>query len=127
MATLQELATSHGARFHFSTPVQTVSYDASGRATGVLLENGQPAHLSDHYLPPKKPYSFTRMLDDILNFSAERLVDNGRLCMWMPVADATVSDTSEAQGEQIAVYDVPLHPQRLVAFPNQSAQHDCER
>lgn len=77
----------------------------------VLLEDGQPAHLSDHYLPPKKPYSFTRMLDDILHFSATRLVDNGRLCMWMPVADATVVDGKDAEDGEVAVYDIPQHPQ----------------
>lgn len=80
----------------------------------VLLENGQPAHLSDHYLPPKQPYSFTRMLDDILDFSARKLVDEGRLCMWMPVADATsLADTAAAEqdGQEGAVYDIPQHPQ----------------
>lgn len=78
----------------------------------VLLEDGQPAHLSDHYLPPKRPYSFSRMLDDILDFSAARLVDGGRLCMWMPVADATsAATTSGADDQLITVYDIPQHPQ----------------
>ena len=44
----------------------------------VLLSDGTPAHLSNHYIPPKKPYSFVRMLDDILAFSASVLVDGGR-------------------------------------------------
>jgi tRNA (guanine10-N2)-methyltransferase len=39
------------------------------------------------YIPPKKPYSFDAMLNDILHFGAEFLVDNGKLCMWMPTAN----------------------------------------
>lgn len=36
------------------------------------------------------------MLDDILAFSADRLVDGGRLCMWMPVAGSGVPVGCEA-------------------------------
>jgi tRNA (guanine10-N2)-methyltransferase len=32
-------------------------------------------------------FSFDAMLDHILQFSAELLVDNGRLTMWMPTAN----------------------------------------
>lgn len=75
----------------------------------VLLADGTPAHLSDHYIPPKKPYSFLRMLDDILDFSANVLVNNGRLCFWMPVAGQPdgreVDDAKE--GEEFAI---PRHP-----------------
>jgi tRNA (guanine10-N2)-methyltransferase len=39
------------------------------------------------YIPPKRPYSFIAMLDDILAFAASTLVDNGRLSMWMPTAN----------------------------------------
>ncbi|EMT70987.1 tRNA guanosine-2'-O-methyltransferase trm11 [Fusarium odoratissimum] len=39
------------------------------------------------YVPPKKPYSFLVMLDDILTFAAETLVDEGRLSFWMPTAN----------------------------------------
>jgi tRNA (guanine10-N2)-methyltransferase len=39
------------------------------------------------YIPPKKPYSFVAMLDDILSFAANTLVPNGRLSMWMPTAN----------------------------------------
>ena len=41
----------------------------------------------DKYIPPKRPYSFETMLDDILEFSAIHLVDNGRLSLWMPTAN----------------------------------------
>ncbi|KAF2735248.1 RNA methylase family protein [Polyplosphaeria fusca] len=39
------------------------------------------------YIPPKRPYSFIAMLDDILAFAASTLVENGRLSMWMPTAN----------------------------------------
>lgn len=42
---------------------------------------------SPDYVPPKKPYSFLAMLDDILAFAADTLVDNGRLAFWMPTAN----------------------------------------
>ncbi|KAK7964069.1 hypothetical protein PG988_011043 [Apiospora saccharicola] len=51
------------------------------------------------YVPPKKPYSFVAMLDDILQFATETLVDNGRLSFWMP----TANDENQEIG-------VPLHP-----------------
>jgi tRNA (guanine10-N2)-methyltransferase len=40
-----------------------------------------------NYIPPKRPYSFTAILDDILDFAVATLVDNGRLSMWMPTAN----------------------------------------
>ncbi len=49
--------------------------------------NGVPAHTRDGYIAPKKPYSFSLMLDDILDFAARTLVDNGRLAFWMPAAN----------------------------------------
>ena len=41
----------------------------------------------DKYIPPKKPYSFEAMLDDLLEFAASTLVDGGRLSFWMPTAN----------------------------------------
>jgi tRNA (guanine10-N2)-methyltransferase len=40
-----------------------------------------------NYIPPKKPYSFTAIQDDILAFAVATLVENGRLSMWMPTAN----------------------------------------
>lgn len=51
------------------------------------------------FVPPKKPYSFLAMLDDILHFAAETLVDNGRLSFWVP--------TANNEDQEI---DVPEHP-----------------
>ena len=41
----------------------------------------------DKYIPPKKAYSFEAMLDDLLEFAARHLVDDGRLSLWMPTAN----------------------------------------
>jgi hypothetical protein len=38
-------------------------------------------------VPPRKPYGFLAMLDDILDFAAQTLVDNGRVAFWMPTAN----------------------------------------
>lgn len=38
-------------------------------------------------MPPKKPYGFLAILDDILVLAVETLVDNGRLSFWMPTAN----------------------------------------
>ncbi|KAF2706511.1 RNA methylase family protein [Pleomassaria siparia CBS 279.74] len=40
-----------------------------------------------NYIAPKRPYSFTAILDDILAFAVNTLVENGRLSMWMPTAN----------------------------------------
>ena len=76
----------------------------------VLLADGQPAHLSESYIPPKRAYSFGRMLDDILDFSAKMLVNEGRLCMWMPVAGATEADETDDGGGEGEEYAIPEHP-----------------
>ncbi|KAL8672560.1 MAG: hypothetical protein Q9168_002996 [Polycauliona sp. 1 TL-2023] len=61
--------------------------------------NGKAAHLQDHYIPPKKPYSFEAMLCDILEFAAGYLVDGGRLSLWMPTAN----------DEEVEL-EIPMHP-----------------
>ncbi|KAL8376978.1 hypothetical protein RB595_007894 [Gaeumannomyces hyphopodioides] len=51
------------------------------------------------FIPPKKPYSFLAMLDDLLTFAAETLVDDGRLAFWMPTAN-----------DELLELAVPTHP-----------------
>ena len=60
------------------------------------LIDGIPAHTLPGYIAPKKPYSFTRMLDDILDFAARTLVDGGRLAFWMPSANENDFGEEEA-------------------------------
>jgi tRNA (guanine10-N2)-methyltransferase len=56
-----------------------------------LLESERKSHADQYkapgYIPPKKPYSFTALLDDILAFAVATLVEDGRLSMWMPTAN----------------------------------------
>lgn len=66
---------------------------------GPVYQGGEAHHLQPGYVPPKRPYSFLAMLDDILDFAALSLVPNGRLSFWMP--------TSNEKEEEIAV---PEHP-----------------
>ncbi|KAF2094878.1 tRNA guanosine-2'-O-methyltransferase [Rhizodiscina lignyota] len=58
-----------------------------GSGTEAVYIDGKLAHLQEGYIPPKRPYSFEAMLDDILDFAARTLVDSGRLAMWMPTAN----------------------------------------
>lgn len=53
----------------------------------------------DRYYPPKKPYSLEAMLDDLLEFAAFMLVDDGRLSLWMPTAN-----------DEDVVLGIPAHP-----------------
>ena len=53
----------------------------------VHLIGGVPGHTLPGYIPPKKPYSFTQLLSDILDFAARTLVDGGRIAFWMPSAN----------------------------------------
>lgn len=49
--------------------------------------DGTKAFLRPEYIPTKKPYSLDSLLDDILQFSSERLPIGGRLAFWMPTAN----------------------------------------
>ncbi|KAL2164734.1 hypothetical protein VTH06DRAFT_29 [Thermothelomyces fergusii] len=52
-----------------------------------VITKGKEMYKNPDFVPPKKPYSFLAMLDRILQFSAQTLVDNGRLSFWMPTAN----------------------------------------
>ncbi|KAF9695855.1 hypothetical protein EKO04_005887 [Ascochyta lentis] len=56
-----------------------------------LLEHEKQSHADQYkiegYIPPKRPYSFTALLDDILAFASCTLVPNARLSLWMPTAN----------------------------------------
>ncbi|KAE8375121.1 hypothetical protein BDV26DRAFT_283698 [Aspergillus bertholletiae] len=58
--------------------------DGSGREEVII--DGVPAHYRPGYIPPKKPYGFEAMQNDILAFASRTLVTDGRLCMWMPTS-----------------------------------------
>lgn len=88
----------------------------------IILSNGTPAHLQQDYVPPKRPYSFLRMLDDVLDFSATRLVDNGRLCMWMPVAGSV--EDAELTGESGRMEGQDVRGQNPVENPMEGKEEE---
>lgn len=49
--------------------------------------DGEKAFLRRDYIPTKKPYALDSLLDDLLQFAAERLPIGGRLAFWMPTAN----------------------------------------
>lgn len=53
--------------------------------TNVVID-GELAHLRRDYVPPKKPYDFNSLLNDLLSFGSRQLAENKRLCFWMPTA-----------------------------------------
>ncbi|KAL8677076.1 MAG: hypothetical protein Q9186_006456, partial [Xanthomendoza sp. 1 TL-2023] len=89
-----------------------------GKKEIVWLDDGEAAHLQDKYIPPKKPYSFAAMLDDILAFAAMFLVEGGRLALWMPTAN---DDEEEVEME----LGIPIHP-CLDVPSNQSSKKEAE-
>ncbi|RKF71121.1 tRNA -methyltransferase [Golovinomyces cichoracearum] len=64
-----------------------------------VVRDGQAHHTLDSYIPPKRPYGFLDILEDILDFAALSLVENGRLSFWMP--------TSNDENQEIKI---PQHP-----------------
>lgn len=58
-----------------------------GTPVPVHFIDGLPSYAVKGYIAPKKPYSFVKMLDDILDFAARTLRDRGRLAFWMPTAN----------------------------------------
>jgi tRNA (guanine10-N2)-methyltransferase len=67
------------------------------------------------FVPPKQPYSFLAILNDILEFAAETLVDNGRLAFWMPTAN-----------DMALEIPVPTHPCLEVMSISTQAFNKCQ-
>ncbi|SZF02542.1 unnamed protein product [Blumeria hordei] len=75
-----------------------------------VIRNGQAHHTMESYIPPKRPYGFLDILDDLLEFAAIFLVENGRLSFWMPMAN---DDNQEVK--------IPHHPHlQIVSICTQS-------
>lgn len=84
---------------HKPDPSEEPKTSRRAATAGPYFVDGVPAHTLPGYIAPKKPYSFTRMLNDVLEFAASRLVDRGRLAFWMP-------SSNEVEEE----FATPLHP-----------------
>lgn len=61
-------------------------------------------------MPPKRPYSFDAMLNDILQFAAVTLVDGGRLSMWMPTANDEDVELAIPTHEFLKIVSVCVQP-----------------
>ncbi|KAG7924894.1 hypothetical protein KL925_005067 [Ogataea polymorpha] len=66
-----------------------------------IIIDGEYAYLRRDFIQPKKNYSLDLLLDDLLQFAAERLPVNGRLCFWMPVANDQDIPTLVPQHEKL--------------------------
>ncbi|KAH8598794.1 S-adenosyl-L-methionine-dependent methyltransferase [Bisporella sp. PMI_857] len=71
-----------------------------------VFKDGIAHHLEPGFIPPKKPYSFLAMLDDILEFASISLVDNGRLSFWMPTANDTDQEIKIPQHPYLEITSV---------------------
>jgi tRNA (guanine10-N2)-methyltransferase len=88
-----------------------IEHPKSKTGLAETLIDGVPAHTLPGFIAPKKPYSFTAMLDDILDFAARTLVDGGRLAFWMPSAN------ENELGDEVPIV-IPMH--RHLAL-----KHEC--
>lgn len=77
---------------------KTLGY-REGKEAKLVMIDGVPAHYRDGWVPPKRPYSFDDMMQDVLDFAFVMLVDHGRLSVWMPTAN-----------DEDVELSVPLHP-----------------
>ncbi|KAL4862699.1 hypothetical protein BDV12DRAFT_190209 [Aspergillus spectabilis] len=92
-----------------------------GRHIGEVMIDGVPAHYRPGYIPPKKPYGFEAMLNDILAFAARTLITDGRLSMWMPTANDEEVELSIPMHENLEVLSVSVQPfsnwsRRLITY-----------
>lgn len=81
---------------------------------------------ADNFVPPKIPYSFDAMLSDILSFAAATLVDDGRLCIWIPaeneLEEAAALENGAAAGDaKVAISETTLPVKREVGIPKHPA------
>ncbi|SGZ54146.1 CIC11C00000003334 [Sungouiella intermedia] len=58
---------------------------AAGRENNVV--EGELGYLRKDFIAPKKPYELANLLQDLLEFAAQRLPVGGRLAFWMPTAN----------------------------------------
>ncbi|KAL5042205.1 hypothetical protein BDW71DRAFT_200773 [Aspergillus fruticulosus] len=96
------------------------SRDTSRRKEELIID-GVPAHRRPGYIPPKKPYGFEAMMNDILTFAAHTLVTGGRLCMWMPTSGEEEAELSVPMQENLEVLSISVQPfnnwsRRLITY-----------
>ena len=84
-----------------------------------------PSHKAPSYIAPKKPYSFDKMIANILTFAAETLVDHGRLALWMPTANDRDDEIGVPRHGELELLHVCTQPfnkwsRRLIVYRRKS-------
>ena len=77
-----------------------------GSITEPVFIDGIAAYLRDDYIPPKKPYGFLAMLDNILDFAANHLGDDGRLSLWMPTANDELQELEVPKHKALKIVSI---------------------
>ncbi|KAK6356415.1 hypothetical protein TWF718_000775 [Orbilia javanica] len=91
--------------------------------------DGVAQHTRKDFVPPKRPYSFDKMLNDIMNFSSTHLVANGRLCIWLPTADEDFNEFSipthrNLKLESVCVQNFNKWSRRLLTYTRYEVDQD---
>ncbi|EPS40742.1 hypothetical protein H072_5373 [Dactylellina haptotyla CBS 200.50] len=93
-----------------------------------IMKDGVAQHTLKDFIPPKRPYSFDKMLDDIMNFSSTHLVPGGRLCIWLPTADEDTHEFSipthkNLKLESVCIQNFNKWARRLLTYTRTSDDH----
>lgn len=96
-----------------------------------VVIDGELAYLRKDYMQPKKTYSLDLLLDDLLEFSSERLDVGSRLCFWMPVANDEDIPTLIPQHQNLEliyelVQDFHKWSRRLLVYVKRGSDYQGE-
>ena len=88
--------------------------------------DGEKAYLRRDYIPTKKPYALDSLLDDLLQYSSERLPIGGRLAFWMPTANDANIETIVPMHENLelkynCVQEFNKWSRRLLVYINRGS------
>ncbi|ONH80009.1 hypothetical protein BON23_1087 [Saccharomyces cerevisiae] len=88
--------------------------------------DGEKAYLRRDYIPTKKPYALDSLLDDLLQYSSERLPIGGRLAFWMPTANDAKIETIVPMHENLelkynCVQEFNKWSRRLLVYINRGS------
>ena len=91
--------------------------------------DGQKAFLLRDYVPTKKPYSLDALLDDLLQYTTERVPIGGRLAFWMPTAndeniETIVPTHSNLELKYNCVQEFNKWSRRLLVYINRGADYN---
>ncbi|KAK6363661.1 hypothetical protein TWF730_001082 [Orbilia blumenaviensis] len=93
--------------------------------------DGIAQHTRKDFVPPKRPYSFDKMLNDITNFASTHLAPNGRLCIWLPTADEDFNEFSipthrNLKLESVCVQNFNKWSRRLLTYTRYETDREEE-